>query len=113
VFQKVGETKTIKYITPQDDPGKSVPVPNYYWKALLKVKWSGKTVTDAKAIGFWYEHKSYEKKESFSKDEYVVSIAQIEAWTGLDLFVNLPGDNESGLENQAQSNTSWTTFQNY
>ncbi|MBQ3766046.1 MAG: DNA/RNA non-specific endonuclease [Bacteroidales bacterium] len=113
VFQKVGETKTIKYITPQDDPGKSVPVPNYYWKALLKVKWSGKTVTDAKAIGFWYEHKAYEKKESFSKDEYVVSIAQIEAWTGLDLFVNLPGDNESGLENQAQSNTSWTTFQNY
>ncbi len=113
VFQKVGETKTIKYITPQDDTEKSVPVPNYYWKALLKVKWSGKTVTDAMAIGFWYEHKSYPLKESYSKSDYVVSIEDIENWTGLDLFVNLPGDKDSGVEKEAQANTSWSEFQSF
>ena len=113
VFQKVGETKTIKYITPQDDTEKSVPVPNYYWKALLKVKWSGKTVTDAMAIGFWYEHKSYPLKESYSKSDYVVSIEDIENWTGLDLFVNLPGDKDSGIEKDAQANTSWSDFQSF
>lgn len=113
VFQKVGETKTIKYITPQDDTEKSVPVPNYYWKALLKVKRSGKTVTGAMAIGFWYEHKSYPLKESYSKSDYVVSIEDIENWTGLDLFVNLPGDKDSGLEKDAQANTSWSDFQSF
>ena len=113
VFQKAGETKTIKYITPQIDTEKRVPVPNYYWKALLKVKWSGKTVTDAIAIGFWYEHKSYPLKESYSKSEYVVSIEDIENWTGLDLFVNLPGDKDSGIENNAQANTSWSDFQSF
>lgn len=113
VFQKVGETKTIKYITPQDDTEKSVPVPNYYWKALLKVKRSGKTVTDARAIGFWYEHKSYPLKESYYKSDYVVSIKDIENWTGLDLFVNLPGDKDSGIEKIAQENTSWSDFQSF
>ena len=100
-------------ITPQDDTEKSVPVPNYYWKALLKVKWSGKTVTDAMAIGFWYEHKSYPLKESYSKSDYVVSIEDIENWTGLDLFVNLPGDKDSGIEKDAQANTSWSDFQSF
>ena len=113
VFQKVGETKTIKYITPQDDTEKSVPVPNYYWKALLKVKRTGNTVTDALAIGFWYEHKSYPKNESYSKSDYVVSIKDIEKWTGLDLFTNLPGDNSSGLESTAQANTSWSDFKSF
>lgn len=113
VFQKVGETKTIKYITPQDDTGKSVPVPNYYWKALLKVKRTGNTVTDALAIGFWYEHKSYPLNESYSKSDYVVSIKDIEKWTGLDLFTNLPGDNSSGLESTAQANTSWSDFKSF
>ena len=113
VFQKVGETKTIKYINPQDDPGKSVPVPNYYWKALLKVKRTGQTVTDALAIGFWYEHKSYPLKEAYDKSDYVVSIKDIETWTGLDLFVNLPGDKDSGIEKTAQENSNFDVFRSF
>lgn len=110
VFQKIGETKTVKYITPQDDTERSVPVPNYYWKALLKVKRSGNAVTDALAIGFWYEHKSYPLKEAYDKSDYVVSIKDIERWTGLDLFVNLPGDKDSGIEKTAQENSDWDVF---
>lgn len=45
--------------------------------------------------------------------DYVVSVDQIEAWTGFDLFTNLPGDNSSGIEKTAEANTSWTSFQNF
>ena len=48
-----------------------------------------------------------------SYTSYVVSVDQIEAWTGFDLFANLPGDNSSGIEKSAESNTSWQTFQNF
>ena len=113
VFQKVGETKTIKYIRPQLDPNKQVPVPNYYWKALLKVKWSGKTVTSASAIGFWYEHKSYVNGEKYDDSQFIVSVKDIEDWTGLDLFANLPGDKDNGIEKTAQENTNLRTFKNF
>ena len=44
-----------------------------------------------------------------SYTSYVVSVDQIESWTGFDLFANLP----DGIEKSAESNTSWTTFQNF
>ena len=113
VFQKVGETKTIKYINPQLDPDKEVPVPNYYWKALLKVKWSGDTVTSASAIGFWYEHKSYVNDENYDDSQFIVSVKDIEDWTGLDLFANLPGDKDNGIEKIAQENKNWSTFKSF
>ena len=113
VFRKVGGSETIKTIHPQLDPTKDVPVPNYYWKALLKVKWSGKTVTSASAIGFWYEHKSYVNDESYDDNEFIVSVKDIETWTGLDLFANLPGDKDSGIEKTAQENTNWSTFKSF
>ena len=109
VFQKLDETKTIKYISPQLDTGKQVPVPNYYWKALLKVKWTGGAVTSASAIGFWYEHKSYVNGESYDDEDFIVTVDQIEVWTGLDLFTNLP----SGLATTAESNSSWSSFQQF
>lgn len=113
VFRKVGGSETIKTIHPQLDPTKDVPVPNYYWKALLKVKWSGKTVTSASAIGFWYEHKSYVNDESYDDNEFIVSVKDIETWTGLDLFANLPGDKDSGIEKTAQENTNWSAFKSF
>ena len=109
VFQKAGGTETVKYIRPQLDPDKQVPVPNYFWKALLKVKRSGNAVVSASAVGFWYEHKSYEKGASYDDEDYVVSIDQIEAWTGLDLFTNLP----EGIRAAAEANTDWPAFQRF
>ena len=103
-FSKVGETKAIKYTTAKDDT-KNVPVPNYFYKVVLKVEKSGSTVTSASAIGFWFEHKTY--SDSFSN--YAVSVDQIEQWTGMDFFVNLP-DN---VETAAETNISWTEFQSF
>ena len=109
-FQKKGVGESITYIHPKGDSGKSVPVPNYYWKVLLKVKWSGsgnnKTVSSAQAIGVWLPHMKF---TGTTYSSYVCSVSQIEEWTGFDFFSNLP-DN---LETTAESNTNWTTFKNF
>lgn len=103
-FNKVGESKSITYTTAKDDT-KKVPVPNYFYKVVLKVNKSGSTVTGGRAIGFWFEHKTY----SDSYTNYAVTVDQIESWTGFDFFVNLPDD----IETAAEQNKSWTTFQNF
>jgi endonuclease G len=102
-FNKVGENKTVKYTTAKNDT-KSIPVPNYFYKVVLKVNKSGNNVT-ASAVGFWFEHKTY----SDSYTNYAVSVDQIEQWTGFDFFVNLP----DSVENEAESNNSWSTFSNF
>ena len=104
-FNKVGESKTIKYTTAKDDT-KRVPVPNYFYKVVLRVKKSGSTVTDASAVGFWFEHKAY-TNDSFTN--YDVSVDQIEQWTGFDFFVNVP----DALEREAEANEYWTTFRDF
>lgn len=104
-FSKVGESKSISYTTAKNDT-KSVPIPNYFYKVVLKVatNTSG-TVTSASTIGFWFENKAY----SGSYTNYAVSVDQVEAWTGFDFFANLP----DSIEAPAEGNTNWTTFQNF
>lgn len=104
-FAKEGETKTIKYTTAKDDT-KNIPVPNYFYKVVLKVTTnSAGTVTSASTVGFWFENKAY----SDTYDKYAVSVDQIEEWTGFDYFANLP----DSIETSAETNASWTTFKNF
>ena len=104
-FRKKGGSESITTIVNTRD-SKTLPIPNYYWKALLKVTWSAGIVTNASAIGFWLPHEDLKDKDY---RDYTVSVDQIEAWTGFDIFANLP----SALQTSAESNTSWTTFQNF
>lgn len=102
LFEKMGETRSISYTTAKDDT-KQVPVPNYFYKVVLKVNTnSSGAVTSASTIGFWFDHKRY----TDSYTNYAVSVDQIEQWTGFDYFVNLPDD----IEASAERNTSWSTF---
>ena len=104
-FRKKGGSESISTITnPRDS--KILPIPNYYWKALLKVTWSGSTITAASAIGFWLPHQDL-KGEDYA--DYTVSVDQIETWTGFNLFANLP----SALQTTAETNTNWSTFQSF
>jgi endonuclease G len=108
-YRTEGGNETINYLngaTGQNANPTRLPIPNYYWKAFLKVKWSGSTVVSASAIGFWFEHKTYEND---SYTNYAVSVDQIETWTGFDLFTNLP----DGVEVTAEKNTSWSSFQSF
>ncbi len=103
-FKTVGGSETVRYIQPKND-SKTCPVPNYFWKVVLKAKRSGGVVTSAKAVGFWFEHKQYSGKYT----SYAVSVDQIEQLTGFDFFVNLP----DSVEGAAESNSSWISFQDF
>ena len=105
-FNKVGETKTISYVSPSDNSSQKCAIPNYFYKLVLKVKYSGSTVTSASTIGFWFEHKDYDNSTYVN---YAVSVDEIEAWTGFDFFVNLPDT----VEATAEENSSWSTFQGF
>lgn len=105
-FNKVGENKTISYVTPNDNTSQQCPIPNYFYKVVLKVNKSGSTVTSASTIGFWFVHQDYSGNDY---TPYAVSVDQIEQWTGMDFFVNLP-DN---VEATAERNDSWSAFQSF
>ena len=105
-FQKGNESKEITWIQPAHD-SKLCPVPNYYWKAVLRVKYDASgEVSSAQTVGFWFEHKSY-SNSSFSN--YGVTVNDIESWTGFDLFANLPDD----IEEAAENNATWNTLYDF
>ncbi len=108
-YRKVGGSETINYLdgaTGQNANPTRLPIPNYYWKAFLKVHMSGGQVQSASAIGFWFEHKTY-TNDSFVN--YAVTVDEIEDLTGFDLFANLP----DGVEATAEANDNWSTFQSF
>lgn len=107
-FEKVGETKTLNYATPSSGTPSKVPVPNYFYKAVLRVKKSGSNITSACTVAFWFEHKTY--SDSSSYPNYTISVDQLEQWTGFDFFVNLPDSIEAAAESQ---NTTWSQFQSF
>lgn len=102
VFEKHGTDEQVKEIVNKND-SKTLPVPNYYWKALLKVKREQGEVTEASTIGFWLPHGDL-KGHSYS--DYSVSVDQIETWTGFNLFPSIP----DALEPSAESQASWDAF---
>ena len=107
-FRKVGGSETINTITSVRD-NKILPVPNYYWKVLLKVKWTGGSVSGAKAIGFWLNHWETYSTAGNAYEACAVSVDQIEQWTGFDFFSNLSPSLQSG----AEAATDWAAFKAY
>lgn len=105
-FRKNGGSETINYIVNKND-SKSLPVPNYYWKVLLKVHWSGNVVSEASAIAFWFEHRDDYGKHSYT--EYATSVDQLEEWTGFDFFANI----SETLQAAAESNANWSAFKSF
>ena len=89
ILRTVTGNETITYIKPAKDT-KNCPVPNYYYKVLLKVKReaSGK-ISSASTVGVWLPHRVYSGE---SYQSYTKSVAEIEALTGYNFFANLPAD---------------------
>ena len=112
LYKTVGGNEEITYLSAKTGVTPAeLAVPNYYWKALLKVKWEDGKVVDASAIGFWFKHKEYNSGDSdYAYLAHATSVDQIEQWTGLDLFVNLPDE----LETTVEQNTDWANvFQKF
>lgn len=104
-YRTVGGNETVTYLTATDDSvnPRELAIPNYCWKALLKVKRSGREIVDACAVAIWLPHKEYEN-DSYSN--YTISIDQLETKTGIDFFANLPDT----VEALAEQNSSWAEF---
>ncbi len=78
-----------------DNDRKKVTVPTGYYKALLGYKKTGTLgITGSTggytAIGFWFEHQQYTANESTVMAQST-TIDDLEARTGFDFFVHLPG----------------------
>lgn len=106
ILRTVTGNETITYIKPAKDT-KNCPVPNYYYKVLLKVKReaSGK-ISSASTVGVWLPHRVYSGE---SYQSYTKSVAEIEALTGFDFFANLPAD----IQAAAEQNSNWNTFTSF
>ena len=98
-FQKQGESCEVRYTTAKDDT-KRVPVPNYFYKVVLRVERdSSGEVVDAEAIGFWFEHRAYSDKYY----NYAMSVDEVERLTGFDFFASLPDDVEARAERNTKN----------
>lgn len=86
-------------VSTKDQNDKTVPAPRYFYKVVLKVD-NANNPTSASAIGFWYTNEAH--TSNYNDANYVKSIDQIEAWTGLNFFVNLPDT----IENDAEKMTT-------
>jgi endonuclease G len=75
--------------------GQRLPVPKYFFMALLRKKNSLKTNGGFDAIGFWMEHISNTDK---NLKNYVVTIDELERNTGIDFFCNLTDEIENAVE---------------
>jgi len=74
--------------------GAEVVVPAYYYIALLKVK-DG----EYSSIAFWVEHKKYDHSGNKSDlQASVVTVDELESFTGIDFFHNLPDSIEREVE---------------
>jgi len=79
-------------------------VPKYFFMAILCKNRS--TVNSGyKAIGFWMEHRTDYTDEKNMKP-YIVSIDQLEQFTGIDFFCNLPDMVEETVE-ASVTPTAW------
>lgn len=107
-FRKRGGNETITTITSTRD-GKVLPVPNYYWKVLLRVKWNGNAVSNASGVAFWLEHRDTYDNGGTNYLPYVTTVDQVEEWTGFDFFANI----SEGLQAAAESNANWSAFKSF
>lgn len=115
-FRKKGGSEAIKIIQPNNsiysityNTSIDIPVPNYYWKVLLKVKWNGTSINGACAVGFWLEHRDDLRTNTSAYQNYATTVDQIEEWTGFDFFANLPPELQALCENKSD----WNAFKNF
>lgn len=90
----IKENQIKEYIS---DGSHRIAVPNHFFMALLSLK-NG----TYKAIGFWFDHKSYSSTSKFS--DCAVSIDDLEQKTGIDFFHNLSDDIENEIERTYNKN---------
>ncbi len=96
----IGDDQIQGYVSRNN--GKRVPVPGYYYMALVKCK-----NATYEGIAFWMEHKVYSVEADKTEiAAHAISIDELEAKTGINFFHNLPDD----IENEAESKVTLTSW---
>jgi endonuclease G len=72
-------------------------VPKFFFMAIL-----ARTGNTFKAMGFWVEHLNDDHSKDNIKD-YAIPINDLQKYTGIDFFCNLPDDIENEVENVSKS----------
>lgn len=83
--------------TGRSNEGLRMPVPKFFYMALLKETSSG----TYSAMAFWAEHKP---DNSANLTPYMITIDELEARTGIDFFCNLPDKVENAVESYLDKN---------
>ena len=85
------EANIITYLMSETD---TIPIPKYFFMAIL-----GKKAQSYQAIAFWVEHQDGISSK-IPLTNFVVNISQLEQYTGIDFFHNLPDETEQAVETQ-------------
>ncbi len=96
VLQTVGGNEPISKVGSYANNDKKTSIPNYFYKACLKLTMSEGT-PHYKAIAILLPHTDSPASDELTDDE-IMSIDELEAKIGVDLFVNLPDDIEVAVE---------------
>lgn len=90
IFQTVGGNETVSTIVNRKNDGKTIPVPNYYYKVALKRKGT----TGFTTIGFWYAHSA----TGATPASAMMTVREIEQKTGINFFANISQDVQDEIE---------------
>ena len=82
---------------------RKIPVPKYFFMALLRKRNNMTANGGYAAVGFWMAH---EANTDATFKNYAVSIDELEELTGIDFFCNLPDEIEKAVE-QSYSTAVW------
>ena len=95
-----GGTISSDKINGYTDGGRNrIPVPKYYYMALLRVKKGVYT-----SIAFLLEHKT--NYGTYKMSDFAISIDSLESFTGIDFFYSLP-DRVEGAVEQSWEKLTW------
>lgn len=101
VLQTVSGNESIEYRTNRND-GKKLPIPNYYYKVLLKKSINNNTV-QYKTLGLWFNHEAASGNPELGD---VKTVDWIEEQTGLDFFESLDLEIQNKVE-QEYNPSAW------
>ena len=96
----------LSYVVNRND-GKRIPIPRWYWKAVLKVHRDTLGVpVRATSVAFFLPH---EDLKGHQYKEYVIPVDSLESLTGFDFFPAL----SDSLEVACEARADWDSFQKF
>ena len=103
---QVSRADSLSYVVNRND-GKRIPIPRWYWKAVLKVHRDTLGLpVQASSVAFFLPH---EDLKGHQYKEYVIPVDSLESLTGFDFFPAL----SDSLEVACEARADWEAFRRF